>query len=707
MIWPILTVAIAQETDIVLTRQRARQIATLLGFDVPGQTRLTTAVSEIARNAFEHGGGGRIAFHALGGDATPMIEIRIADHGSGIANLEALLLGQHESEKGLGIGLRGARRLMDEFTIESKPGRGTTVTMRKALPHKAPRLTTSMIARLTEALMQSPNIDPMAEIRRQNQELLTSLEEIKARQEELERVNQELEDTNRGVVALYGELDEQADHLRKADEVKTRFLSNMSHEVRTPINSILALSRMLIERLDGALNDEQDKQVRLIRSAAETLSELVDDMLDLAKAEAGKIEIHPAPVVVEDVFSALRGMMRPLLTSGQVALVFDDASAVPPLHTDESKVAQILRNLISNAIKFTEQGEISVSVDIVDEQTAAFRVRDTGIGIAPEDHARIFEEYAQIDSPLQRKVKGSGLGLPLSRRLAELLGGRLDLASTPGIGSVFTLTLPRRLDEPAGAQIPGWQPDPTRLPVLAIEDTESDGMLLTRYLESTRYQLVVAATIEAARRTIAAVRPRAIVLDVMLAGEQCWPFLVELKRGWATRDIPIIVVASAEDERRARGMGADDYARKPIDKDWLLGTLDQLVAAPGQRKVLIVDDDMRSRYVLRRYLTDASCLVSEAAWGFEGVRRATEEQPDLVILDLMMPDIDGYEVLDLLDRDERTRCIPVVIVTSTPTAQIDRPRLARAAAVVGKHQLSKESLETMLAFSRQAAATSP
>jgi len=699
MIWPLLTVAIARETDIVLARQQARRIASFLGLEGPGLTRLTTAVSEIVRNAFDHGGGGRAEFRAIGPEEPQMLEISITDHGPGLAHLEAVLLGRYESMTGMGIGLRGARRLMDEFSIESEPGRGTAVRMRKTLPRLAPRLDEVLIGRLTGALADARAADPLAEIRHQNQELLVSLDEVAKRQDELERVNQELEDTNRGVVTLYGELDERADHLRKADEIKTRFLSNMSHEVRTPLNSILALSRMLIERLDGELNEQQDKQVRFIRSAAETLSELVDDLLDLAKVEAGKIEIHPTQFTVQDLFSALRGMMRPLLLNEAVALVFEDAAGVPSLHTDENKVAQILRNLISNAIKFTDRGEILVSAELSEDgHKALFSVRDTGIGMAPEDLGRIFDEYAQIDSPTQRRVKGTGLGLPLSKRLAELLQGELTVASTPGVGSIFTLAVPRRFDVQLEPQAPDWQLDRTRLPVLAIEDSEVDAVLYERYLNDTRYQLVTAATIEAARIALASVRPRAIILDVMLTGEQCWPFLVELKRGWATRNIPVLVVATAEEGRRAIGMGADDYARKPIDRAWLVAALDRLLAGQDDRKVLLIDDDPTSRYLMRRYLADTSILISEAASGIEGVRRAQEERPDLVCLDLKMPDIDGYEVLARLAADDRTRAIPVIIITSVAVAELDDQRLAGAAAILNKDKLSRHSFNAV--FSR-------
>ena len=247
---------------------------------------------------------------------------------------------------------------MAHFEIESAPGR-TVVTLKRLLPRRAPFVTPDVPS-------ASPPSSPQPPARRgeenppQNQELLRALEELGRRQDELVALNRELEDTNRGVVALYAELDERADHLRRADELKTRFLSNMSHEFRTPVNSIQALARMLLDRTDGDLTTEQERQVRFIAKAAEGLSELVNDLLDLAKVEAGKTVVQPTHFEVGNLLSALRGMLRPLLVSEAVNLVFEEPDDVPGLFTDEAKVSQILRNLVSNALKFTERGEVRV-----------------------------------------------------------------------------------------------------------------------------------------------------------------------------------------------------------------------------------------------------------------------------------------------------------------------------------------------------------
>jgi signal transduction histidine kinase len=330
----LLAVAIERDTDVVVARRRARQVAELVGFERQDQSRITTAVSEIARNAFEYAGGGRIELRLAGTPPQQSLEVAVSDKGPGIRDLEDILAGTHVSATGMGIGIRGAQRLMDEFEVESHPGAGTTIVMRKRLPRRAPAVTPSSLRKIADALAQDEKLDPVSEVVRQNQELLFSLDELRRREDELDEVNQELQDTNRGVVALYAELEERAEHLRRADELKSRFLSNMSHEFRTPLNSILALSRLLLGRVDGELTEEQERQVRYILKSAENLTELVNDLLDLAKVEAGKIEVKPAEFTLETMFGTLRGLMRPLLSGDAVALVFEEAAGMPPLVTD-------------------------------------------------------------------------------------------------------------------------------------------------------------------------------------------------------------------------------------------------------------------------------------------------------------------------------------------------------------------------------------
>jgi signal transduction histidine kinase/CheY-like chemotaxis protein len=703
----ILVVVIRYERDVVLARQRARQIAAHLGFDAQDQTRIATAVSEIARNAFTYARGGRVEFRIEGSTRPQVLLIRVTDEGPGIAHLDTILEGRYRSPTGMGLGIVGARRLMDQFDIEPS-AQGTTVVLKKLLPHSARVVTSRDVACIGEELAREALRDPVAEVQQQNQELLAALAELTRRQEELGALNRELEDTNRGVVALYAELDEKAEHLRRADEIKTRFISNMSHEFRTPVNSIQALARLLLERSDGELTAEQERQVAFIRKAADGLSELVNDLLDLAKVEAGKIVVRPVDFEVANLFGALRGMLRPLLVNESVNLVFAEPEGIPPLHTDEAKISQILRNFISNALKFTERGEVRVSARLArDGAAVAFSVADTGIGIAPEDRERIFQEFTQIEHPLQHRVKGTGLGLPLCRRLAELLGGQVSVASEPGVGSTFTAVLPVTY-APAALRAPAdWQVESGRLPVLVVEDSPETILVYEKFLAGAGFQVLAARTLREAREGLAAVRPAAIILDIMLPDEDGWTFLTELKRRDDTRAIPLLVVTTVEDERKGLALGADAYCVKPIDRQRLLQTLTRLVAPDTVRRVLVVDDEEISRYVLRQHLMTPRHVISEAATGADAIRLARRERPDILCLDLMMPDLDGLAVLRQLKADPETRDIPVLVVTSKALDERERAELLRlAAGVLGKEEVSREralaAVEDVLRTARKA-----
>ncbi|WP_342655560.1 ATP-binding protein [Pseudomonas sp. F3-2] len=269
--------------------------------------------------------------------------------------------------------------------------------------------------------------------------------ELSRLREEADALRAELDETNQGVLALYAELDMQADQLRQASDLKSRFLSYMSHEFRTPLGSILSIASLLSDELDGPLSPEQHKQVSFVSTAARELSDMVDDLLDLAKIEAGRISISPAWFDMFDLFSALRGMFRPIVDTSAVDLIFEEPVGLPRLYTDDKKLAQILRNFISNSLKFTQRGEVRVSARLENEQAVRFAVSDTGIGIPEELHGALFEDFIQVDSPLQKRLRGTGLGLSLCKRFGELLGGRVGVESQPGVGSTFYVVIPLAL----------------------------------------------------------------------------------------------------------------------------------------------------------------------------------------------------------------------------------------------------------------------
>ncbi|MDQ6629178.1 MAG: ATP-binding protein [Pseudomonadota bacterium] len=440
----IVSVAIKAEFDVVASRQRARQIAALCGFTAQDQVRIATAVSELARNAFQYASGGKVDF-LIDADPSPQVLlINVSDDGPGIRNLAQIVEGAYRSTTGMGLGILGAHRLMDQCDITTSAAHGTRIALKKFLPREARRLSAGDVGEMGSQLIALPSDVALSEVQQQNQELLVTLSELKTRQDELLRLTRELEDTNRGVVALYAELDQKAEALRRADRTKSRFLASVSHELRTPLSSIRALSKLLLDRADGELSIEQEKQVGYIRTGAESLAVLVNDLLDLAKIEAGKVDVTPVQFQVGDMFSSLRGMMRPLLLSDAVSLVFETETGLGPMLTDEPKLSQILRNFISNALKYTQEGQVTVSAALLaDQATVRFSVSDTGLGIAPEHQESIFEEFSQIENRLQHRSKGTGLGLPLCRKLAALLGGDVGVQSAAGKGSTFWATIPR------------------------------------------------------------------------------------------------------------------------------------------------------------------------------------------------------------------------------------------------------------------------
>ncbi|HYO74345.1 MAG TPA: ATP-binding protein [Archangium sp.] len=555
--------------DVVNTRQRGRHIAQSLGFDGQDQVRIATAISEVARLAATHANG-HIEF-LLEEVPVPSLLVRVRAS----AFNEGLVVGNTPETLRPGPALAPAQRLMDQVVLR-KDGEGwLLLELVQRLPHLSPM--PQALESLKDELERQRRASAADELQKQNADLLRILDELQARKAEVDRLNRELEETNRGVVALYAELEEKAEALRRASDMKTRFISNVSHELRTPISSVLNLSRLMLDRIDGPLTAEQEKQVLFIRKSGEALQELIDDLLDLAKIESGRSEVLCTRFSVAELFGALRGMLRPLRVHEGVLLVFDEPDGLPELHTDERKLSQILRNLVSNALKFTHQGEVRVSAATGPRDTVVFSVRDSGVGIAPGDQERIFEEFVQVEGPHQQGVKGTGLGLPLSRRLAELLGGALTVDSQPGQGSTFHAAVSRDYTQRPGA-----------------------------------------------------------------AGEES-------------------------------------------------GSSQQLEQEPHARTILIIDDDEVARYLLQRVLADVSLQFREAASGPEGLRLAGEMRPAAIVLDMSLPGMDGFEVLEALRRDSVTRNIPVIIHTSRSLTEQERGRLLpHAVGILSKSGLTRD-----------------
>jgi signal transduction histidine kinase len=440
---PLLRVRVRVEQDVFLVRQLGREVARLIGLETQDQTRLATALSEVGRLMLVVGQDTSVTF-----TASPIQVPALWVEMSHLVPGDATRLAPELEQVG---------RLVDTMEV-GDDGTGTVVRMSRRLPPSAPPLTPDRMDEIRAGLAGHVPGTPFDELAVQNQQLIAALDEVRTQRDDLARLNaeleetnrgvmalyhqlsDELEETNRGVVALYAELDEKSVQLRAASEAKSRFLANVSHELRAPVTAIIGLGRLLTDEASERLTAEQSRQVELIRDSAGDLLSLVNDLLDLAKAEAGRIEPNWSEVDLKAVFGQLRGTLRPLATRPEVEFVVEEP-AVPTLRSDEVLLAQVLRNLLTNALKFTASGSVRLSVEKVDDDVE-FTVADTGTGIPPELHERIFEEFYQVPGSHTVSGKGTGLGLPYARRLVGILGGGLRVSSEPGRGSVFTVRLP-------------------------------------------------------------------------------------------------------------------------------------------------------------------------------------------------------------------------------------------------------------------------
>lgn len=461
---PLATIALDTELEVLRARHHARLIAELLGIGQEDRTRFATVVCEVARCAQVGGVGARAQFLAERvGNGKEWLIARIAGTAPALRDLETMPPNGDAPPAPFDTGLVAVKQVVEHFRVRHDGRAVTVVDVGHPLRASSQPFALFDAPRIATAL--SGNIlHPEAEASQQNRELLLVLAASRHTRQQVEWLNSELEATNRGVMALYAEIDDRAEDFKRVSEHKTRFLSDVSHELRAPMTSVLNLTRLLLDRLDGPLTSEQERQISLISSSVRTVTELVNDLLDIARIEAGHNALRFGSCTVGDLLAALRGICRPMLTTDAVNLVFDDDEANAVLETDDSRVAQILRNLLSNAIKFTERGEIRVSVRLDIGDMIRFDVRDTGIGIAAADHDRIFDEFTQLDSPVQRRVHGSGLGLRLSRNLATLLGGRIELVSALGRGSKFSLVVPRRHPDWAVEPTPNEAPNEVTVP---------------------------------------------------------------------------------------------------------------------------------------------------------------------------------------------------------------------------------------------------
>lgn len=538
------TLVIRTETDVLTARRRVRDLAESLGFDTTDQVRIATAISELGRLIGAARATAQLQFSvderepaALMITARPDRAVLPSSPATGVTGFVAI------------------RRLMDRVVI----GDDNAITMTKARPGSHRPGTGRTVPQLRAELARPAASSPMDELHSQHDELLSALQDLQTAQEELVRLNDELQETNRGVVALYAELDERGEQLRAADDAKSRFLANVSHELRSPLNSINGLAKLLRDPETDPLTPAQDNQIRLIADATDELLVAVNGLLDLARAEAGAIEPDAAPIDVAALLTDLRATLRAQTPAG-VELLVHVPDDLEPVVTDGVLLGQLVRNLISNALKFTEAGRVVVTVateQVGPDDFVVVEVRDTGIGIAAEHHDLIFEEFYRVPGHLQVRGRSTGLGLPYARRVAEALGGSLSVTSTPGQGSTFVARV--RDNRPDGSD------SGRRLSSVLIGDDDPAARETLRGLLSGTAEVVVEAPdADAVLESLRHTRPELVLLDVRMPGGGGERVLAEIEHNRSWHDLAVIVVSSASQDL------ADLRARHPdlvtIDK---------------------------------------------------------------------------------------------------------------------------------------------
>ncbi|MEV4569347.1 ATP-binding protein [Nonomuraea sp. NPDC049419] len=547
----LTTIRVDNDQDVYAMRRLGREVAAALEMSEQDQIRVATALSEVGREiAMERGAGMLVTFSLDPGEL--VVELSFPEATAA-----------HDTE-----GVTLAARLMD-VADRARPGR---LVLRKRLPRGAGTLSIARLRAKVEALAP---VSAMDELRQQNHELAATLEEVRQLNAELEETNQgvmalynqlsaELEETNRGVVALYAELDEKSTQLRQASDAKNRFWATVSHELRTPLNSIIGLVRLLTGPGGEPLGAEQARQVELIGSSAETLLTLVSELLDIGKAESGRLDPQDTTVDLVALAERLRMTMWPAKGSEQVTL----SVRIPPppftMPADEAMLTKILRNLLANSLKFTQEGEVllEVSHDVAASE-AVFTVTDTGIGIPAEHLERVFEEFYQVPGPEQTRVKGTGLGLPYARRLAEAMGGTLTLTSEPGAGTTAVLRLP-------------YEPDdvPVLGRVLIADDDENFRAGVRRMLTGFAEHIDEAPDGAAALAAMTAAPPDLALLDLLMPGLDGAAVLQRMADDERLRDVPVIVITLAVANRHPEGAAAV-LGKQGLRRDMLLGAIRQ------------------------------------------------------------------------------------------------------------------------------------
>ncbi len=550
--------------------------------------------------------------------------------------------------------------------------------------------------------------ESQAHMEEQQAELEQTNEQLAEQAEELARQRDQMDDKNQRLNEVQLMLEQRADELQRASRYKSEFLANMSHELRTPLNSSLILAKLLADNPDGNLSDDQVQFARSIYSAGNDLLTLINDILDISKVEAGKLEVHPELTILSRLVDGMKNLFLPQAMEKALSFSVELADDLPPtLFTDRQRLEQILKNLLANAFKFTEKGSVTLRVEPRDGGMLAFAVRDTGIGIAPEQQAAIFEAFRQADGTTNRRYGGTGLGLSISRELANLLGGQIEVQSAPGAGSTFTLVLPQSYSEPLAVE-PTTAPQPSRAPVtmaeaitppparrdepelpnrgavsyerlpddrdkypfkercvLVIEDEPQFARILRDLAHELEYSCLLSQNADDGFDTAVQYKPDAILLDMRLPDHSGLTVLERLKENSATRHIPVHVVSVEDRKEAALQMGAVGYAMKPTTREELKDVFGRLEAKLAQKvkRILLVEDDALQRESMSRLIEDVDIEITAVEFGEQALELLRSTVFDCMIIDLKLPDMDGSELLERMAKEDICSFPPVIVYT--------------------------------------------
>jgi signal transduction histidine kinase/CheY-like chemotaxis protein len=515
--------------------------------------------------------------------------------------------------------------------------------------------------------------------------------EIYLANQELVKLTSHLEDL---VQARTAEANNARDEAVRASQAKSQFLANMSHELRTPLNAIIGYSEMLEEEAQEGGMADFIPDLRKIHGAGKHLLGLINDILDISKIEAGKMELYLESFELAPVLREIAGTVRPMLEANGNALVLEGLEEAGTMHSDLTKIRQILINLLSNAIKFTRHGWVTLKV-ARDDEWVKFSVTDTGIGMTPEEVDRLFQPFTQADASTTRKYGGTGLGLAISNRFGAALDGSISVQSTPGTGSTFTLMLPCRplplaMPSDVAQALPSAGGCGT---VLVIDDDDAARELMQRFLTGKGFRVETASNGPDGLRKAAELMPAAITLDVMMPGMDGWTVLAALKQDAKLATIPVVMLTIVDEKSLGFALGAADYLTKPIDRKRLDEVLDRYRIGPDNGVVLMVEDDAPTRKMTRHSLQKSGLNVVEAHNGEEALERLATLTPQLILLDLMMPVMDGFQFLAQLRQNPAWRSIPVVILTAKELDAHDRALLnGNVERILQKGALGRDAL---------------